>query len=131
MPNQLCADKSRRSFIEDKALLDALDEVARSESRSSASLIRDALRGYLRDRTQSEDVARVVRKVIRDHKPAMPTVMKTPAAVSRFKAAQRRHDALALALGVETPEEIQARNSVYAPTAKVRVLNFASAHKAR
>ena len=131
MPNQLRTGKRRQSFIDEEALLDALAEVAKRESRPVASLIRDALRRYLSTRSESEEVAQVVRKVVREKKPKMPAVLKTASSVSKFKAARRDYDALVLALGVESPEEVQARNSVFAPRSTVRVINFATAHTAR
>jgi hypothetical protein len=130
MPNQLHAAKRRQSFIDDKAMLDALAEMASREERPVAELIRDALRLYVKATPKSPETMRAVRAVVSANKPQMPATLKTPASVARFKEAQRAHDALALALGVETPESVQARNSVYASPDKVRVLNFSTAHTA-
>ena len=56
--------------------------------------------------------------------PEIPAQFKTAAEVVRFKKAQRRHDQALLAQNPSHRDEVQRRNSIAPPNARIRILEL-------
>lgn len=128
MPNQLSQSKRRQSLAEHAAVLDAMAAIARLENTTVMDLLRTAARELVRKRSASPKQRESLRDAVRQSEPAMPASFATAAQLARFKRAQREFDQVVLELGLASPQEIQARNSVARMNRSVRLINFDNAH---
>lgn len=126
MPNQLSKSKRRQSLAEHTAVLAALAQIAESENTTVMALMRDAVRAIVRTRVQSSVHVEILRTVVWRQAPVLPTKIKTPAQLARFKRAQRAFDQVIIDLQLATPDEVQARNSI--TSRRPVLLNFDEAH---
>lgn len=86
-------------------------------------LLREATRDLVRRKAASATSTERLRKGVLEKAPAIPANFKTPAQVARFKRAQREFNQVLLDLALNSPEEIQARNSIASPTQRLRMVN--------
>ena len=131
MPNQLSQQKRRTTLAEHRAVLVALDEIARREDTTVTALLRRAARALVKDYAADPEQAVALRKAVRSAAPELPAQFRTAAQLARFKRQQRVFDRLLLELGLDEPWAIQQRNSVI-PSAgsAVRILELRSGNGA-
>lgn len=128
MPNQLSKTKRRQSLAEHAAVVAALSQIARTEDTTVMALLREAARAVVRRRVADPAQAQVLRAVVWQMAPQLPTQFKTAAQLARFKRAQREFDAVVLDLQLAAPDEVQARNSLVPRRSAIRLVNFDQAH---
>ncbi|MBS0630321.1 MAG: hypothetical protein JSS11_00275 [Verrucomicrobia bacterium] len=128
MPNQLAKTKSRQSVAEHRAVLAALEAIARREQKPVVALMREALRALIRERATNPAEQARLRPVVWSLAPRPPDRLRTAAQVRRFKREQRDFDRVLMDLQLAAPSEIQARNSLVRSDQPVRMIDFARAH---
>jgi len=128
VPNQLAKSKRRQSLAEHEAVLAALAEIARREDTTVMALLRQATRELVKKKATEPIQAELLRQVVWQKAPRMPTRFKTAAQVARFKRAQRDFDQVLLDLALASPQAIQQRNSIASPRRAIRMINFDFAH---
>lgn len=111
-------------------MLAALATIARQEDTTVMDLLRSAARQVVRQRAAMPAHAQVLRSVVWQLAPRMPSRFKTAAQLARFKRAQREFDQVLLDLQIAAPAEVQARNSIVPSNRPIQLVNFASAHAA-
>ncbi len=122
MPNQLDQTKRRKSVSEHRAVIAALETIARVESATSMELLRQAIRQFIRVRVGDKETAEALRQTVLGYKPRMPRDFKTPAQVARFKRKQREFDKILIELGLISRIDVQQKNSVLAGKRKPRLV---------
>lgn len=130
MPNQLSKTKRRQSIAEHRAVLAAIEAVARSESRTVVDVLREAIRELVRRRAEDPLQAELLRPEVWNLAPQFSAKMRTRAQVARFKREQREFDRVVLELNLAAPMDIEARNSIANPDYPVRLIGFKNAHAA-
>ena len=128
MPNQLSKSKRRQSIAEHRAVLAAIDTVARSENRTAVDVVREAIRELVKRRAEDPLRAELLRTEVWNLAPRFPSKLRTRAQVSRFKREQREFDQVVLDLNLAAPKEIEARNSIAHPDHPIRLIGFEYAH---
>ncbi len=131
MPNQLSNTKRRQSIAEHRAVLAAIETVARSESRTVVDVLREAIRELVKRRVEDPLLAELLRSEVWNHAPQFSPKTRTRAQVSRFKREQREFDQVILDLNLAAPMEIEARNSIAHPDYPIRLIGFENAHTTR
>lgn len=130
MPNQLAQSKRRQSLAEHEAVLAVLTEIARREDTTVMSLLRQAARELVRQKSNDPILAEALRQVAWQRAPRMPARFKSPAQVARFKRQQREFDQALLQMALASPQAIQQRNSVVPSRRAIRLIDFDRAHAA-
>ncbi len=112
-------------------MLAAIETIARRENRTVVDIFREAIRELIRRRAEDPSRSKLLRSEVWNLAPRIPTNIRTPAQVSRFKREQREFDQVILDLGLAAPMEIETRNSIAHPDQPIRLIGFENAHAAR
>lgn len=113
MPNQLAQTKKRKTVAEHAAVLALLDRIAEAEGTTSTELLRSAAREVVRQYAGRESFREDLDSVFQSYQPKLLQTMQSAKDLSRYKRETREYDELALDLGLQNAEEIQARNSIH------------------
>ncbi|MGJ8640495.1 MAG: hypothetical protein ACSHYA_13995 [Opitutaceae bacterium] len=125
MPNQLAQTKKRKTVAEHAAVLALLDRIAEVEGTTSTELLRSAAREVVRQYAGRESFREDLESVFQSYQPQLLETMQSAKDLSRYKRETREYDELALDLGFQNTEELQARNSIHSlSTAPVLVGNL-------
>jgi hypothetical protein len=122
MPNQLSRTKRRQSIAEHRAVLAAVETIARREGRAVVDILREAIRDLIKRRAKDPSLAELLRSEVGKLAPRIPAKIRTPAQVSRFKREQRAFDQVILDLNLAAPMEIEVRNSIAHPDQPIRLI---------
>ena len=128
MPNQLAASKRRKSLAEHRAVLAALDVIARREGTTVTALLRQAGRELVRKHALVPEQAQAIRAAVWAFAPQMPSRFRTAAQLARFKRRRREFEQLVLDLQAVEPSVIQARNTAIPPGCEIRILGLHPHH---
>jgi len=131
MPNQIAQSKERRSLTEHNAVMALLADIAQQEETSEMALIRRALREFIRAYAENPAQRKRLRSIAMAHAPEPPEYFETPTQLARFKRRQREFDQLLLELNLDTPESLEARNSVLAPSYEIHVAELEGKYNER
>ncbi|MCC5835716.1 MAG: hypothetical protein JJU20_13360 [Opitutales bacterium] len=125
MPNQLSQSKKRVTVAEHRAVLAALDVIAKAENSTVTDLLRRTLRQIVIEHAHDPSISGKLRSALEQHAPVMPEAFLSPAKVSKFKKEQREFDQFLHELKLASPEELQERNSLVSRSQSVRLTSFA------
>ncbi len=128
MPNQLSANKRRKSLSEHEAVLSALDVLARRDGTSVMAQMRQAIRKWIKTHPEAGRLSDELLAETQSFAPKPPPVFTSRKQVGRFKQEQREFDQLMLDLGLTTATTIEARNSVVCPGTTIQVVGFGERH---
>lgn len=131
MPNQIAKNKKRKSMTEHKAVLAALEMIARREKTTSMALMRKAVRESIRCRARIPAARNWLLPLVIRFSPKAPEKFASPAQVSRYKRSQRELDQLLLDLNLASPRSIQKRNSIVPPRKRISVFELEKGNASR
>ena len=124
MPNQLAQSKQRVTLAEHKAVLAALEVIAKADNQTMTDLFRHTARRVISEKANDPRLSKELQRIVSEHSPKMPARFSSAAKVSKFKREQREYDQLMQELNLAQPVEIQKKNSLIKSASSVHLISI-------